>query len=86
VFRFKKGIVQAVTTLLAFVVGIMLGAIVVGKLQSVFTNLNVSEDAKNVINAVFTQTWAAYGLLVVMPIIVVAAIILGLLGYGRSRK
>jgi len=84
--RLKKGMVQAVTTLLVFIVGIMLGAIIIGKIQDVANTLNIPENVKNVIDALFTQTWGAYGLLVVMPIIVVAAIVIGLLGFGGPKR
>ena len=83
---FRKGLINVVTGLVVAVVAIMIGAIIVGQLQGVSTTLNLPSPANETINQLFTQTWGAYGLLVIIPIILVAAVVIGLLGgWGRGR-
>jgi len=82
----KKGLVQAVTGLIVVVVAIMIGALLIGQLHNITLNLNMTDTARNTIDSLFSQTWGAYGLLVIVPIIVVAAVVIGLLGGWSQRK
>jgi hypothetical protein len=83
---FRKGLVNVVTGLVVAIVAIMIGAIIVGQLQSIIPTLNLSTDANNTITNLFTQTWGAFGLLVIVPIVLVAAVVIGILaGWGKGR-
>jgi len=81
-----KGIVNVVTRLVIAVVAIMIGAILIGQLQHVATTLTLPSEANTSISNLFSQTWGAYGLLIIVPLILVAAVIIGIMGgWGRGR-
>jgi len=84
---FKKGIVNVVTGLIIVVVSIMIGAILLGQLSQVVGTLGLTGQANTTITQLFSQTWASYGLLVIVPLIVIAGVIIGILGgWGRGRR
>jgi hypothetical protein len=83
----KKGIVNVVTGLIVVVVTIMIGAIILGQLYGVTSGLGLSGIANTTITNLFNQTWSAFALFVIVPIIVVAGVLIGLLGgWGRGRR
>jgi len=83
----KKGVVNVVTGLIVVVVVIMIGAIILGQLYNVASNLGLQGVANDTVTHLFNQTWSAFGLFVIVPIIVVAGVLIGLLGgWGRGRR
>ena len=75
------------TGLVVAVISIMLGAVIIGQLQNLATSFNLPDQSSNAISNLFTQVWSAYNLMVLVPLILIAAVIIGIMGgWGASRS
>ncbi len=75
--KMRKGVVTLVTALVAAVTAIAIGAIILGMLSNLITQLNLTNTT--VISTLFSQTFNAYSLLIILPLILVAGAIIALM-------
>jgi len=81
----RKGYTDVVTSLIAVVVAIVIGAFILGVLGSTTSTLPMTPQANQTVQNIFTTTWAAYSLLIILPIVLVASVIIGMF-VRRGRR
>lgn len=75
-----------VVGIIIVIVVVAVGALVLANLSTTLASMNLTGSAASVVNSLFNQTWGAYGLLTVVPIILIAAAIIAIVsGLGRGR-
>ncbi len=82
----RKAVVALVVALVALVVAIIVCLIVVSQLQTIANGFNLGTTGNATRVSMFTNTFNALNLLVILPVVIAAgAIIAYLAGWGRGN-
>jgi Na+/phosphate symporter len=84
--RPRKAVVALVVALVALVVAIIVCLIVVSQLNTIASGFNLGVTGNATRTSMFTNTFNALNLLVILPVVIAAgAIITYLAGWGRGQ-
>jgi len=81
-----KGFSNVISGVIGLIVTIIIAVIIVANLWNVVTSLDLTGDANRTVTNLFNQTWTAFGLFVILPIVLAAVVLLRLIGgWGKGR-
>jgi len=78
------GITVLVGTIITVAFAMLIGSAILGKLQAIVPELNLSTDANNTVNTMFDTVWASMPILPLVVLVLIGGTVLAAIAWFRA--